>query len=300
MISSPILPRTTGLRRPSRLFQLESDISDACAIAPMFSAMLIRLFLKVAWKVWGSSQTSSAREAFWVSASDGRLKISGRPCGQIVPASPQWDSSLARVTRSCRLLTVSAKPLSGVATTLPWFRKRSRSQISAISLGSVSAIIWAMTCVRMSAASTSLMLLMRPPSNPTSVGLLVTSRAKKLSSVPRVRRCMESRVLRRRSRKNAASHDSGRFRRFSLRRSAASSSLEAALASFSRVRATNSAAAARVNVRATICSGLAPVARSLTIRSDRAKVLPEPAEARMTLSSTGNWLMGGCLPIGRR
>ena len=217
----------------------------------------------------------------------------------MVPASPQWDSSLANDTRSCRLLTVSAKPLSGVATSLPWFRKRSRSQISAISLGSVSAIIWEMTCVRMSPASTSLMLRMRPPSNPTSVGLLVTRRAKKLSSVPRVRRCMDSRVFRRRSRKNAASQVAGRFRRSTLRRSAASASLEAALASFSRVRATNSAAAARVNVRATICSGLAPVASSLTMRSESAKVLPEPAEARMTLSSTGNWLIGGCLPVGR-
>ena len=61
----------------------------------------------------------------------------------------------------------------------------------------------------------------------------------------------------------------------------------------------NSAAAARVKVRATICSGFAPKAKSFTMRSDSAKVLPEPADARMTWSLTGKSLMRGCLPFGR-
>ncbi len=115
-----------------------------------------------------------------------------------------------------------------------------------------------------------------PPVKPSSYWKPRTIRAKKLSMVPSVIWGSARTTRLKASLKSA----SGMAR--SLRNPAATCSSRAASASLVKTESANSPAAFRVKVSATMRSGAAPWATKPMTRLPSWKVLPEPAEARMS------------------
>jgi len=183
------------------------------------------------------------------------------PAGQIRSARPHAAASGApRYTSACSSRKASSRAPSRFSSVPNVARLKASMKSCRAVPPSVCANIRRSTRRRSSRAACSCNTS-KSPASPSSSGKARTTRAKKLSSVPRLSRCIASVIPRSNFRKSAARSAGTPISAASF---FATVSLSAAPASFLRISSKNSPAALRVNVSAAIRSGLAPSASRLT------------------------------------